>query len=85
MGDSIGKRTSLCALQNCPSQLPDSLAGFVKDYRKEHGLKNRSQVLEEALKLLRSRELESAYRGADSKHDKAWDNAVSDGLADETW
>jgi antitoxin ParD1/3/4 len=65
--------------------LPDSLAGFVEDYRKKRGLKSRSQVFEEALKLLRSQELEAAYREADSKHDKAWDNALSDGLSDETW
>ncbi len=65
--------------------LPDSLAGFVEGYRKKRGLKSRSQVFEEALKLLRSQELEAAYREADSKHDKAWDNALSDGLSDETW
>ncbi|HEY6420263.1 MAG TPA: hypothetical protein VIX59_14795 [Candidatus Binataceae bacterium] len=64
--------------------LPDSLFRFVEEYRKKHGLKSHSQVFEEALKLLRGRELESAYRGADSKHDKAWDSVVSDGLTNET-
>lgn len=65
--------------------LPDSLAGFVENYRKKRGFKSRSQVFEEAVKLLRSRELESAYREANSRFDNAWDAAVSDGLSDETW
>jgi antitoxin ParD1/3/4 len=64
--------------------LPGSLAGFVEKYRKKRGL-NRSKVIEEAVKLLRSRELEAAYRAADAKSDKAWEATASDGLADETW
>jgi metal-responsive CopG/Arc/MetJ family transcriptional regulator len=65
--------------------LPDTLAGFVEIYRKKRGLKSRSQVFEEALKLLRSRELETSYREANAEVDKAWETAISDGLADETW
>jgi antitoxin ParD1/3/4 len=64
--------------------LPGSLAGFIEKYRKKRGL-NRSQVFEEAVKLLRSRELEAAYREAGSESDNLWDSTVSDGLADETW
>jgi antitoxin ParD1/3/4 len=44
--------------------LPDSLARFVENYRRKHGLKSRSQVFEKSIKLLRSRELEAAYRAA---------------------
>jgi len=62
--------------------IPKSLAGFVEEYRKKRGLK-RSQVFEEAVKLLRARELETAYR--QSGDDEAWNVTVSDGLADETW
>lgn len=65
--------------------LSNSLAGFVESYRKRRGLKSRSQVFEEAVKLLRTRELEVAYREADSDIDQAWDAATSDGLSDETW
>ncbi|HEV2170406.1 MAG TPA: hypothetical protein VGR40_05640 [Candidatus Binatus sp.] len=65
--------------------LSGSLAGFVESYRKRRGLKSRSQVFEEAVKLLRSQELEAAYREADSEFEKAWDAANSDGLSDETW
>lgn len=64
--------------------IPGSLAGFIETYRKKRGL-NRSQVFEEAVKLLRSRELEAAYREAGSASDNGWESAVSDGLADETW
>ncbi|HVB79396.1 MAG TPA: ribbon-helix-helix domain-containing protein [Candidatus Binataceae bacterium] len=65
--------------------LPDSLAGFVEAYRKKKGLKSRSQVFEEAVKLLRSRDLETAYREASSEYDKGWDATAGDGLTDETW
>jgi antitoxin MazE9 len=64
--------------------LPDALAGFVERYRKKRGL-NRSKVIEEAVKLLRSRELESAYRQADAESAKAWETTASDGLTDERW
>jgi antitoxin ParD1/3/4 len=64
--------------------LPDSLAGFVENYRKKRGL-NRSQVFEEAVKLLRSRELEAAYQEANAETDKEWENTIGDGLADEAW
>jgi antitoxin ParD1/3/4 len=64
--------------------LSDSLAGFVEKYRQKRRL-NRSQVFEEAIKLLRSRELEAAYREADAESDKAWEATASDGLAGETW
>jgi hypothetical protein len=46
---------------------------------------NRSQVFEEAVKLLRSRELKNAYREADMQSDRALEAAAADGLADETW
>jgi antitoxin ParD1/3/4 len=65
--------------------LPDSLAGFVEDYRKKRGLKSRSEVFEEAVKLLQSRELEEAYRAARTEYDPAWEAVAADGLADETW
>ncbi len=64
--------------------LPDSLARFVENYRKKRGL-NRSQVFEEAVKLLRSRELEPAYREANAEADMEWEDTVADGLSDEAW
>ena len=64
--------------------IPKELAGFVENYRKKRRL-SRSQVFEEAVKLLRSRELEAAYREAKEEADKAWENTVADGLTDEAW
>ena len=64
--------------------LPKDLAGFVERYRKKRKLK-RSQVFEEAVKLLRSRELEAAYREANAEADKEWESTVADGLSDEAW
>lgn len=65
--------------------IPASLARFVESYRKKRSLRSRSQVFEEAVKLLQSRELEAAYRQAGAQADKAWEAAASDGLSDETW
>ncbi len=64
--------------------IPKELAGFVESYRKKRRL-SRSQVFEEAVKLLRSRELEAAYREAKEEADKVWENTVADGLTDEAW
>jgi antitoxin ParD1/3/4 len=46
----------------------------------------RSQVFEEAVRLLRSHELETAYRKADAEVNQEWENVVADGLPDdEAW
>jgi len=60
--------------------LPDSLAKFVESYRKKCGLKSRSQVIEEAVALLRSQELEAAYCEASMSYDEAWETTTEDGL-----
>jgi len=64
--------------------LPDSLARFAENYRRKRGLRSRSQVFEEAIKLLRSRELETAYGEAAGEYDKSWEVTSSDGLSNET-
>lgn len=65
--------------------LPPSLVEFIENYKLSKGCKSRSQVIEEALELLRNRELEEAYRLASAEVDSAWDVTVADGLADEAW
>lgn len=65
--------------------IPPSLYGFIESYRAAHHLKSRSQVISEALELLRQRELEVAYRAASEETDNGFDIALSDGLSDETW
>lgn len=65
--------------------LPAGLVGFIEQYRASHALKSRSQVIGEALELLRQRELELAYRDASRETDEDFDIALADGLSDETW
>lgn len=65
--------------------LSEPLVRFVEQYRIAHQCKTRSQVFEEALDLLRARELELAYREADQENDAAWEITSSDGLTDEAW
>ena len=65
--------------------LPSVLMQFVEKYRVSAGRKSRSDVFEEALKLLRERELELAYREASAEVDPAWDATVGDGLDHEAW
>ena len=62
--------------------LPASLLEFVENYRTAHQCKSRSQVIEQALELLRSQELEAAYREAAKEVDPAWDVAIADGFSD---
>ncbi|MEL6461944.1 MAG: ribbon-helix-helix domain-containing protein [Cyanobacteria bacterium J06641_2] len=65
--------------------LSSYLVQFIEQYKTSHQYKSRSQVIEEALELLRNRELEEAYRQASNEVDLAWDVVVGDGLTDETW
>ena len=65
--------------------LPTGLVGFIERYRVMHAMKSRSQVIGEALELLRQRELEMAYREANQETDTDFDIALADGLGDETW
>ena len=65
--------------------LPSTLMEFVEEYRITRGKKSRSKVIEEALTLLRERDLETAYRAASAESDPAWDATVADGLDHEAW
>ncbi|MGB3652602.1 MAG: CopG family transcriptional regulator [Rivularia sp. (in: cyanobacteria)] len=65
--------------------LPAYLVQFIENYKLDKGCKSRSQVIEQALELLRNQELEEAYRQASTENDNAWDITLADGLADETW
>ncbi len=65
--------------------LPESSARFLEEYQAKHALKSRSEVIELAIRLLRERDLESAYRLAAREADSAYEVTASDGLADETW
>jgi len=65
--------------------LPPSLLDFVEEYRVARGIKSRSRVIEEALLVLRERELDVAYCEASAEVDPAWESVAADGLDDEAW
>lgn len=65
--------------------LPAGMVGFIEQYRAAHAMKSRSQVIGEALELLRQRELETSYREASRETDRDFDIALADGLSDEAW
>lgn len=73
------------AVEKLSISIPDSALQFVERYRKAHAIRTRSEVIQEALALLRERELDTAYREASAEFDSDWDRVSSDGLADEAW
>ena len=71
--------------QKLSVSISEPIARFVEDYKGEYGLKTKSEVIEQALALLRERELEKAYAEAAGEIDAAWDVTLADGLADDDW
>ena len=65
--------------------ISEDLAVFIDNYKNSQGCKSSSQVIEEALILLRQQNLENAYREADREVDDSWEVVAGDGLGDETW
>lgn len=65
--------------------IPASTVDFIEKYRKKYTLKSRSQVIQQALVLLREQDLETAYREAAGQDDDAFEITVADGLNDEAW
>ena len=82
---SLVRKEFPMAVEKLSISIPDSALQFVERYRKTHSIKTRSEVIQEALALLRERELDTAYRDANVEFDADWDRVSSDGLADETW
>lgn len=68
--------------------LPDRDVAFLDEYARAHGLGSRSGALQEALALLRARELSSDYLQAWAEWDtdpptrESWDAVAADGLGD---
>lgn len=62
------------------------LAHFIDEYQKKHACKSRSEVVQEALKLLQEKELEKYYFEASKDVDPLFDITINDGLENnETW
>lgn len=71
--------------QKISVSISPSLSLFIDSYKQTKGCKSSSQVVEEALTLLREKELENAYAEASTQEDSDWEIVVGDGLGDETW
>lgn len=67
--------------------LDASLLEFMAHYQETHQLRSRSEVVAQALTLLRDQELETQYAAAlsewqDGGEADLWDHTVADGLQD---
>ncbi len=69
------------------ANLDSGLVTFLERYQQQHGLKTRSEALEEAIRELRQAHLRSEYAAAAQDPDyladvKRWDGTITDGIAD---
>lgn len=69
--------------------LDASLLEFIAHYQETHQLRSRSEVVAQALTLLRDQELETQYAAALSEWQNSddadlWDHTAADGLQEET-
>jgi Arc/MetJ-type ribon-helix-helix transcriptional regulator len=71
--------------QKLSVSVSEPIARFVERYKGEHGIKTKSEVVEQALELLRERELERAYAEAAREIDPVWEVTSADGLVDDDW
>jgi Arc/MetJ-type ribon-helix-helix transcriptional regulator len=70
--------------------IPAADIEFMDRYAADHGIKSRSGVVQRALALLRSAQLEDDYAAAwkewaESEDAALWESTVADGLQDEAW
>jgi metal-responsive CopG/Arc/MetJ family transcriptional regulator len=63
--------------------LPQDLMAFIDYYQIDHKTHNRSDVIKDALMVLRERELEPAYAAANVEIEMDFDNCSADGLDDD--
>ena len=72
--------------QKVSISLSSQYLGFVNDYQLQHHCKSRSDVIQEALRLLQQKQLMSDYREANQEIDEIFDVTASDGVENnETW
>ncbi|CAM4393118.1 MAG: hypothetical protein LEGION0398_MBIBDBAK_01165 [Legionellaceae bacterium] len=61
------------------------LVEFINQYCQAHACKNKSYVVQKALKLLQQQELEQYYLSANAEIESRYEVTIADGLEDETW
>jgi Arc/MetJ-type ribon-helix-helix transcriptional regulator len=87
MGGRSGRITGSITGMKVSVSLPDEDVAFVDEYAARTGIPSRSSVLQHAIGLLRTADLERAYEAAfdewdDSADAALWDGASRDGLGD---
>lgn len=63
--------------------LEQQLVDFLEGCQRQHGIRSRSEVIGQGLKLLRERELERQYEGAINVWESEaalWDSVAGDGM-----
>ena len=72
--------------QKLSISLPKQQCKFIEHYLVEHHIKNRSEVIQEALYLLQQKELETYYKEANQEINQDFENTNLDGIENnETW
>ncbi|OGV49876.1 MAG: hypothetical protein A3F46_06890 [Legionellales bacterium RIFCSPHIGHO2_12_FULL_42_9] len=72
--------------QKLSISLPQQQCEFIEIYQAEHHIKNRSEVIKEAINLLQQTQLESYYKESNQEIDPAYENTNLDGIEEnETW
>jgi hypothetical protein len=69
-----------CDARNHQYFLIRAAAALLQHYQQQNALKTNSQVVEQALYLLREQSLELEYQQSSFENDPAWDVSVADGL-----
>ena len=73
-------------VQKLSISLPQQQCEFIEHYLANHQIKNRSEVIKEALYLLQQKELEICYREANQEIDPTFENTNLDGIeSNEAW
>jgi antitoxin ParD1/3/4 len=72
--------------QKLSISLPKQQCEFIEHYLVDHKIKNRSEVIKEALYLLQQRELEACYKEANPEIEKDFEITNLDGIeGNEAW
>jgi antitoxin ParD1/3/4 len=59
---------------------------LIEKYKILHSLKSNSQVIREALDLLKEKQLAEEYKASSSELDMSeWNSTIGDGLENESW
>jgi antitoxin MazE9 len=82
---SNSSRGNIMPAEKLSISLQPETVRFIEEYRAAHAIRNRSQVVELALRKLRERELEAAYLEAAVEADPDSEGTLDDGLSNDEW